>query len=109
MSDWRPASSAEVASVRAAMLARARQYFADHEILAVDTPALGPSAPTDPHIASMSVGAADLFLHTSPEFHMKRLLADGYPDIYSICREFGALENDCNQVRRVRDNFVETH
>ena len=88
MSDWRPASSAEVASVRAAMLARARQYFADHEILAVDTPALGPSAPTDPHIASMSVGAADLFLHTSPEFHMKRLLADGYPDIYSICRVF---------------------
>jgi lysyl-tRNA synthetase class 2 len=74
--------------MRAAMLARARQYFADQDVLAVDTPALGPSAPTDPHIASMSVRPDDSYLHTSPEFHMKRLLADGYPDIYTICRVF---------------------
>jgi lysyl-tRNA synthetase class 2 len=74
--------------MRAAMLARARQYFADQDVLAVDTPALGPSAPTDPHIASMLVRPDDSYLHTSPEFHMKRLLADGYPDIYTICRVF---------------------
>ncbi len=88
MSNWRPASNADVAATRAAMLARARRYFADHDILAVDTPTLSPSAPTDPHIASMSVRPADRYLHTSPEYHMKRLLADGYPDIYSICRVF---------------------
>jgi len=70
------------------MLARARRCFADQDVLAVDTAALSPSAPTDPHIASMSVQAADSYLHTSPEFHMKRLLADGYPDIYTICRVF---------------------
>ena len=70
------------------MLARVRQYFADQDVLAVDTPALSPSAPTDPHIASMLVHAADSYLHSSPEFHMKRLLADGYPDIYTICRVF---------------------
>jgi lysyl-tRNA synthetase class 2 len=70
------------------MLARARQYFADQQVLAVDTAALSPSAPTDPHIGSMSVQAADSYLHTSPEFQMKRLLADGYPDIYAICRVF---------------------
>ena len=74
--------------MRAAMLARARRHFADQDVLAVDTAALSPSAPTDPHIASMSVQAADSYLHTSPEFHMKRLLADGYPDIYTICRVF---------------------
>jgi len=74
--------------MRAAMLARARRYFAEQDVLAVDTAALSPSAPTDPHIASMSVQAADSYLHTSPEFHMKRLLADGYPDIYTICRVF---------------------
>lgn len=74
--------------MRAAMLARARRYFAGQDVLAVDTAALSPSAPTDPHIASMSVQAADSYLHTSPEFHMKRLLADGYPDIYTICRVF---------------------
>jgi lysyl-tRNA synthetase class 2 len=74
--------------MRAAMLARARRYFVGQDVLAVDTAALSPSAPTDPHIASMSVQAADSYLHTSPEFHMKRLLADGYPDIYTICRVF---------------------
>ena len=74
--------------MRATMLARARRYFAGQDVLAVDTAALSPSAPTDPHIASMSVQAADSYLHTSPEFHMKRLLADGYPDIYTICRVF---------------------
>ena len=88
MSNWRPASNADVAAMRAAMLARARRYFADQDVLAVDTAALSPSAPTDPHIASMSIQAADWYLHTSPEFHMKRLLADGYPDIHTICRVF---------------------
>lgn len=69
------------------MLARTRLYFDNENVLAVDTPALSTSAPTDPHIASMATGQS-AYLHTSPEFHMKRLLADGYPDIYSICRVF---------------------
>ncbi len=87
MSNWRPASNANVAIKRAAMLARTRLYFENENVLAVDTPALSPSAPTDPHIASMAIDQS-AYLHTSPEFHMKRLLADGYPDIYSICRVF---------------------
>ncbi len=69
------------------MLARTRLYFDNENVLAVDTPALSTSAPTDPHIASMTTGQS-AYLHTSPEFHMKRLLADGYPDIYTICRVF---------------------
>lgn len=87
MSNWRSASNADVAIKRAAMLARTRLYFENENVLAVDTPALSPSAPTDPHIASMAIDQS-AYLHTSPEFHMKRLLADGYPDIYSICRVF---------------------
>ena len=62
-----------------------------HDILAVDTPVLSRSAASDPNIDSLSVRGQhgkDLFLHTSPEFTMKRLLAGGYPDIYSICRVF---------------------
>ena len=69
------------------MLARTRLYFDNESVLAVDTPALNSSAPTDPHVASMTIDQS-AYLHTSPEFHMKRLLADGYPDIYSICRVF---------------------
>lgn len=91
MIDWRASSSAAVARHRAEMLARAREYFSDQQVLAVDTPALNKFASTDPNIESCSVQLATgsrYFLHTSPEFCMKRLLADGYPDIYSICRVF---------------------
>ena len=88
MSDWEPASDANVAVRRSVMLARARAYFADNGVLAVDTPSLSSSAPTDRHIDSLSLKESGLFLQTSPEFHMKRLLAAGYPDIYSICRVY---------------------
>jgi len=73
------------------MLERARGYFSVHDVLAVDTPALSPSAGTDPNIESLRVESHEgsrYFLHTSPEFCMKRLLAAGYPDVYSICRVF---------------------
>ena len=91
MNDWRASSSVESARNRAEMLARARAYFIDQQVLAVDTPALSKFAGTDPNIESCSVRLTTggrYFLHTSPEFCMKRLLADGYPDIYSICRVF---------------------
>jgi lysyl-tRNA synthetase class 2 len=73
------------------MLDRARQYFAAQDVLAVDTPALGYFASSDTNISSISAHTAageKLFLQTSPEMYMKRLLASGYPDIYSICRVF---------------------
>ncbi len=75
------------------MLERVRRFFVERDVLAVDTPALSRFAASDPHIESFSVHSStgaqpDWYLHTSPEFHMKRLLAAGYPDIYSICRVF---------------------
>jgi len=76
---------------RAKMLERARQYFAAQHVLPVDTPAMTRFPGPDPNIASFSVNSqsgARAFLHTSPEIYMKRLLASGYPDIYSICRVF---------------------
>jgi len=91
MADWRASSPVTVAQHRAEMLARVRAYFAEQQVLAVDTPALSKFANTDPNIDSFSTQSAtgnQYFLHTSPEFCMKRLLADGYPDIYSICRVF---------------------
>jgi len=73
------------------LLERARSYFEAQDVLAVDTPALGRFASSDPNIESLSVhsdSGTGYFLHTSPEYHMKRLLAAGYPDIYSICRVY---------------------
>ena len=62
----------------------------------VETPLLSAAATTDPSMASLSTrlqaagqatgGAA--YLHTSPEFPMKRLLAAGSGPIYQICKVF---------------------
>ena len=75
------------------MLKRIRDHFAQKDVLEVDTPALSRYAISDINIESLEIGSSavsrrPLFLHTSPEYCMKRLLADGYPDIYSICKVF---------------------
>jgi len=104
--EWRPTAAPAALKLRATLLARIRAYFAQHDVLEVDTPALSQAAVTDPAIHSFStvfhgpglrhnqIG----YLHTSPEFPMKRLLAAGSGDIYQICKVFrdgeaGALHN----------------
>ena len=89
--DWRPAAGLDVIRARAAMLARARQYFAAQDVLEVQTPVLSSAATSDPAIESLearSAGDTRHFLHTSPEFAMKRLLAAGVGDCYQICPVF---------------------
>lgn len=93
MSDWRPASGPEAAASRAVLMRRLRASFEEAGVLEVNTPALSSAAVSDTQIESFeiadsTVSKRPLFLHTSPEFCMKRLLADGYPDIFSICRVF---------------------
>ena len=105
MSRWRPSSGPDTARRRAALLARARAYFASQQVLEVSTPALGRYAPSDPNIDCLTVdsdSAGRYFLHTSPEFCMKRLLAAGYPDIYSI----GAVYRDGELGRRHAPEFT---
>jgi elongation factor P--(R)-beta-lysine ligase len=90
VSSWRPCSGVAAARSRAALLERARAHFTATGVLAVDTPVLARYAATDPHIDSLTAQSSSggYFMHTSPEFCMKRLLAAGFPDIYSICRVF---------------------
>lgn len=93
MTDWRPTSGPRAAATRAHMLGRIREYFDARDVLEVDTPALSTAAVSDTQIESLCVAASaaskrPLFLHTSPEYAMKRLLAAGYPDVFSVCRVF---------------------
>ena len=84
---WRPSASLERLTLRATLLARTRAFFAARQVLEVDTPGLVNAAVTDVHIHSVTVDVgrpATLFLHTSPEYAMKRLLAAGSGDIYQI-------------------------
>lgn len=94
--DWRPTASLELLRLRAQLLARARAFFAARGVLEVDTPMLVNAPVSDVHVHSAPValdaaGAAQaqrgrtLYLHTSPEYAMKRLLAAGSGDIFQIC------------------------
>ena len=70
-----------------------RDFFSERDVLEVDVPALSRYAVSDPNIDSLTVTAAiaansNLYLATSPEYAMKRLLAAGYPDIFSVARVF---------------------
>lgn len=87
--DWRPGTTLAMLQRRARQLDATRQFFAKRGVLEVDTPLLVQRAVTDPHLHSATVQLGRetqlLFLHTSPEYAMKRLLAAGSGDIYQIC------------------------
>jgi lysyl-tRNA synthetase class 2 len=80
---------------RAALLAHIRRFFAARAVLEVDTPVLINHPVSDVHIHSARVTFAEdkvRFLHSSPEYAMKRLLASGSGDIYQICHVVRAFE-----------------
>ncbi len=90
---WQPSCTPATARRRAQMLATARDFFSARGVLEVETPMLGPSAVSDPNIDSVHAlleldKGRHRYLHSSPEYRMKRLLCAGYPDIYSICKVF---------------------
>lgn len=95
-SDWQPSAPLSALTLRAQLLARVRDFFGQRQVLEVETPLLGTAAATDPQIDSFVTrytgpGAAQgqpLYLHTSPEFAMKRLLAAGSGAIFQICKVF---------------------
>lgn len=94
--DWRPAADWETLRLRADLLARTRAFFAVRKVLEVETPTLSAAAIADPHLHSFTTfysgpgsrRGQTLYLHTSPEFPMKRLLAAGSGCIYQIARVF---------------------
>lgn len=94
-SAWQPTAPLANLQARAKLLADIRRFFQQAGVLEVETPACSFHATTDPALESFRLdyngpGAEGrpLYLHTSPEFPMKRLLAAGCGAIYQICRVF---------------------
>ena len=96
---WQSTMTWENAQKRAQILKQIREFFADRNVVEVDTPALSQGTVTDVYLdalscqyhylANSSIDQSDtLYLQTSPEFHMKRLLASGYGCIYQIAKAF---------------------
>lgn len=91
---WRSAASTEIIRLRARMLQDIRAFFDQRDVLEVETPLLSAAATTDPHLASFSTRyrEQELYLNTSPEYCMKRLLADHGDAIYQVCKSFRSDE-----------------
>lgn len=75
---------------RAKMLKKARAFFEHRQILEVDCPILSPRAAISAHIDLIEGKALGqkVFLHSSPEYGMKRLLAMGIQDIFQLSHVF---------------------
>jgi lysyl-tRNA synthetase class 2 len=95
--DWRPTASWPVLRLRAELLARVREFFAARGFLEVETPILSADIVVDRHLDpfetvlrpdATSAEGRRLWLQTSPEFAMKRLMAAGGEAIYQIARVF---------------------
>lgn len=90
------------------MLAQSRRFFSERGVLEVDTPILSRGASVDEHIDLLSLrfgGRTSLFLHSSPEYGMKRLLAQGLGDIYQLSHVF--RDEESGQRHRPEFTMVE--
>jgi lysyl-tRNA synthetase class 2 len=94
---WRPTATLATLRRRAQALRVAREFFRERAVIETDTPAMINAPVSDVNLASVRVEVpgrtgTPLFLHTSPEYAMKRLLAAGSGDIYQICRVYRGAE-----------------
>ncbi|MCK8119541.1 elongation factor P--(R)-beta-lysine ligase [Pseudoalteromonas sp. 2CM37A] len=93
---WAPSASINTLKQRAAILRIIREFFYTRNVMEVETPSLSSASVTDVHLASFNTqfvgpghaGGLPLYLQTSPEFAMKRLLAAGSGPIFQLCKAF---------------------
>lgn len=97
--NWHPTAPIELLLKRAKIMKQIRDFFSDRCILEVETPILSQAAVTDVQLSSFQTiyskpGMLNLqhgqtfSLITSPEYHMKRLIAAGSGPIFQICKCF---------------------
>lgn len=95
---WKPSISRETWLLRLDLVHRTRSFFASRNCLEVETPTLSHATGTDPHLDYLETcsfvdgrnqnSGIPLYLCTSPEFHMKRLLAAGWGDLWQLGKAF---------------------
>lgn len=97
---WQPTASVAALRERAGQLAYLRSFFDRRGVLETETPVLGRHGVTDLNLDSVGASfepisgspARSGWLQTSPEYHMKRLLAAGSGPIFQVFRAFRSGE-----------------
>lgn len=96
MNEWKSSSSIQNLLKRSKIINELRQFFIERGFLEVETPILSEFSVTDIHLSTFSTDflapfadkSKKLYLITSPEYHMKRLLAENSGPIFQICKVF---------------------
>jgi lysyl-tRNA synthetase class 2 len=100
--NWLPSASVKQLQKRAKIIQTIREFFIERDVLEVETPTLSQAGVTDIHLfcfktffigpelssAQKEASGFPLYLQTSPEFHMKRLLSAGSGSIFQIGKAF---------------------
>jgi len=92
--NYAPTMTLAMAQQRAQFIGDIRQFFTNRQVLEVQTPLLSQAGNTDTFLQSVAAQVTyqdrprTYYLHTSPEFAMKRLLASWQVPIYQICPVF---------------------
>jgi elongation factor P--(R)-beta-lysine ligase len=109
--DWQSSASNEVLLLRGQMLGRIRHFMKQRNILEVDTPVLSRTSIPDTNIENVICNISitgisfPYYMHTSPEVHMKRLLAGGSGAIYQITKVF--RDNEVGQCHQPEFSMLE--
>ena len=87
---WRPSATIDDLKQRAKILSQIRDFFNCRGYLEVETPIIGRHGVTDLYLSNLflRVHGKIRYLQTSPEYHMKRLLAAGSGPIFQLARVF---------------------
>ena len=89
---WQPTASVKMLQLRAELYQDIRKFFRTRQVLEVETPILSTGSVPEPTIEPLYTHYSDnktqLFLQTSPELAMKRLLAAGSGAIFQISKAF---------------------
>ncbi|MCU4676309.1 elongation factor P--(R)-beta-lysine ligase [Catenovulum sp. 2E275] len=96
MQNWQPSASIQALKQRAEIIKKIRHFFEQRNVLEVETPLLASAGVTDLHLENLTCQfygpgfhqGIELYLQTSPEYAMKRLIAAGSGCIYQICKAF---------------------
>lgn len=93
--DWRPGPGVSNLRLRSILMSAVRDWFAASGAMEVETPVLSAAATSDPNLHSLQtkLDGQTFYLHTSPEYPMKRLLAAGSGDIFQLCKVFRSGEH----------------
>ncbi|WP_041039748.1 EF-P lysine aminoacylase EpmA [Paramagnetospirillum magnetotacticum] len=100
---WRPevfAARRANLDLRSRAVNATRAFFAARGFAEVETPCLQVSPGLEPHLKAFATALTDpyggpdrpLYLHTSPEFAMKKLLVAGMPRLYQLAKVFRNAE-----------------